>query len=82
MSDLTANLTLEQTATILGIEPAAVTRLATGARPKIGSLKIGRVRVFPPAVVEAYIETNTTQAAPPNPWGLTDSAAKRLRKTG
>jgi hypothetical protein len=81
MSDLSPNLTLEQTAAILGIEAAAVTRLATGARPKIGSLKIGRVRVFPPDVVEAYIETNTTQAAPPNPWGLTDTSARRLRRT-
>lgn len=81
MSDLTPNLTLEQAAHIIGIEPASLTRLATGARPKIGSLKIGRSRVFPPAVIKAFIETNTTLAAPPNPWGLTDASARRLERS-
>ena len=82
MSDLSANLTLEEAAKHLGITPLVLTNLATGVRPKIGSLKIGKTRMFPIAVIELYIEANTTPAAPQNSWGLTDAAFKRLRKTG
>jgi hypothetical protein len=81
MNDLNANLTLEEAAAVLRITPLVLSKLANGSRPKIGSLKIGRTRVFPAAVIETYIEANTTPAAPPNPWGFTDASAKRLRRT-
>jgi hypothetical protein len=82
VSDLAPNLTLEQAAAILGITPLVLSKLANGARPKIGSLKIGRTRVFPPAVIRAFIEDNTIPAAPANPWGLTDASLRRIRRSG
>lgn len=87
MSDLEANLSVEEAAAILfgstdEDAPKKLTRLATGPRPRIGSLVIGRTRVYPPQVIADFIESNTIPAAKPNPWGLTDSSARRVRKAG
>jgi hypothetical protein len=83
MSDLDAILTLEEAAAYLHCSPLVLNRLASGARPKIASLKTGGApRTFPESAIAEYIEANTTPAAPQNSWGLTDAAFKRLRKTG
>ena len=74
--------TADEAADILRITTTKLIRLSTGNTPKIAFIKEGRDRTFPESAIEAYIETNTTRAAPPNPWGLTDAAARRLRKTG
>jgi hypothetical protein len=81
MNDLTPVLSHAEAAAHLKITEAQLTTLATGPRPKIGSLKLGRVRVFPVTVLEEFIEAATIPAAKPNPWGLTDSSARRVRKS-
>ena len=73
--------TLDEAAAYLKITPAALRRLTTGPAPKIGFLKSGRALTFPRAAVEAYIEAHTVSAAPPNPFGLTDGAMRRVRRT-
>ncbi|HEY8913325.1 hypothetical protein [Lacisediminihabitans sp.] len=81
MNDLTPVLSLAEAAAHLKLTETQLTALATGPRPKIGSLRLGRVRVFPLTVIEEFIEAATTHAAKPNPWGLTDSSARRVRKS-
>ena len=81
MSVLEEVNTLDEAAAYLKITPAALRRLATGPSPKIGSLKQGRALTFPRAVIEAYIEAHTINAAPANPFGLTDAAMRRVRRT-
>jgi hypothetical protein len=71
---------LQEAAKYLRITPKQLTNLATGPRPRIGSLLIGRVRVFPRSVIETFITGAVTQAAAPNPWGLTDGAHRNLQK--
>lgn len=81
MSALEDVNTLEEAAAYLKIDPAALRRLATGPKPKIGSLKQGRALTFPREVIEAYIEEHTVKAAPGNPFGLTDASLRRVRRS-
>ena len=81
MSALEEVNTLEEAAAFLKITPAALRRLTTGPSPKIGFLKSGRALTFPRAAVEAYVEAHTVNAAPPNPFGLTDASLRRVRRT-
>lgn len=69
---------LDQTAAYLKVTPKVLGNMARAR--KIGSLKQGMVRVFPRAVIEAYVEANTIPATPPNPHGLTDAALRRVTK--
>lgn len=81
MSDLEPVLSLSEAAAHLHITEAQLKRLSQGAAPKIGSLKQGRILVYPVSAVQAYIDTHTTQPAPPNPFGLTDASLKRVRRS-
>jgi hypothetical protein len=72
---------VDEAADILRIKPDALRRLTTGPAPKIGFLKTGRKLTFPESVIEAYIEAHKINAAPPNPFGLTDGAMRRVRRT-
>lgn len=80
MTDLPDIATLDEAAEFLRIERRTLLRLASGPKPKIGSLRQGRRLTFPRAVIEAYVEANTTRAAPPNPFGLTDASLRRIRE--
>lgn len=71
--------TVREPAAFLRITPEALRRLTIGPAPKIGFLKSGRALTFPRAAVEAYIEAQTVNAAPANPFGLTDGAMRRVR---
>ncbi|WP_166788709.1 helix-turn-helix domain-containing protein [Cryobacterium sp. HLT2-28] len=77
MSELDDINTIEQTAEYLKIETTKLRRLVN--QKKIAFLKQGHVLTFPRAAVEAYVESNTTAAIPPNTWGLTDASARRIR---
>lgn len=68
---------LDEAAAYLRVPPSALARLARAG--KIGSLKTGKTRTFPRECLEAYVAENTTPATPPNPHGLTDRAAARIR---
>ena len=81
MNDLTPVLSLAEAAAHLRLTEKQLNTLATGPRPKIGSLVLGRVRVFPMTVIEEFIEAATVPAAKPNPWGMTDATAKRVRRS-
>lgn len=72
--------TLNEAAAYLKVSPKALANLARAG--KIGSLKQGRERTFPRAVIDAYVTANTVEATPPNPHGLTDAALSRVRKGG
>jgi hypothetical protein len=81
MTNLTPILSLAEAAAHLKLTEHQLTRLATGPRPKIGSLVLGRVRVFPLNVIEEFVVAATTPAAPPNPWGLTDASLRRVQRS-
>jgi hypothetical protein len=81
MTDLTPVLSLAEAAEHLRITEKQLTNLATGPRPKIGSLLLGRTRVFPVTVIEEFKDAMTIPAAKPNPWGMTDATAKSVRRS-
>jgi len=72
---------LETTAAYLKITQAKLASLASGPTPRIASIKEGRVRTFPRAAIDAYVETNTTKVVAAPPFGLTERSAKRVRRS-
>ena len=54
--------------------------LALARRGKIGALKQGQAWTFPAEAIEAYVESNTRNALPANPHGLTDSSLRRVKR--
>ena len=74
-------LTIEEAAEYLRINVARLTRISTGPRPKVASIKEGNSRTYRLASLEAYVEANETAAAPANPWGMNDASARRVRRT-
>lgn len=69
--------TLEEAAAYLRLTPRKLRELARSKR--IGSLKEGRSWLFTREVITTYLKGNTQEQAAPNPWGLTDASARRLR---
>jgi excisionase family DNA binding protein len=70
-------LTLDDAAVYLKIKPTVLARMTRDG--SIGSLKIGRVTVFPRAVLEDYVRVHTTPATT-NPWGLTPGALRNVER--
>ena len=73
-------LTLEEAAQYLRIEVPRLVRISTGPRPKVASIKEGNSRTYRLSALEAYLEAHETPAAPPNPWGMSDATARRMRR--
>jgi excisionase family DNA binding protein len=69
--------TLEETAEYLKIKPEKLRRLVNQKR--IACLKQGNCLTFPRAAILAYVKAHTIAATPPNPHGLTDASARRIR---
>lgn len=78
MSDLEDINTLEQTAEYLKLTEYQVKQLVSNG--KIGSMKVGRARLFPKASIEAFVKANTTEPTPPPPHGLTPRAWQNLQR--
>lgn len=55
------------------------TLVGLARRREIGYLKSGRQLTFPREALEAYVESHKMPAVVGNPYGLTESAARRLR---
>ena len=68
---------LETTAKYLKLPETVL--LSMARRQVIGSLKQGRTRTFPREAIAAYAKAHTTEALPSNPFGLTNTSARRLR---
>ena len=72
--------TLEEAAEYLRIDVPRLLRISTGPRPKVASIKEGNSRTYRLSALEAYLEAHETPAAPPNPWGMSDATARRMRR--
>jgi len=75
-----AVFTLEEAAEYLRIDVPRLLRISTGPRPKVASIKEGNSRTYRLSALEAYLEAHETPAAPPNPWGMSDASARRVRR--
>lgn len=80
MSELEEVFTLEETAAKLKTEPKTLESLTRGLTPKIGFLRTGRVKTFPASAIQAYIDAYKVDAAPPNPYGVSDGALRNLNR--
>ena len=76
-----AVFTLEEAAGYLRIDVPRLLRISTGPRPKVASIKEGNSRTYRLSALEAYLEAHETPAAPPNPWGMSDVTARRMRRS-
>lgn len=69
--------TVEQAAAYLKVTPPTVRGLAS--KKRIGHLKTGRVLTFTREALEEYVRLHQVAPVAPNPFGLTDASARRLR---
>lgn len=77
MSDLPDVNSLEETAEYLRVGVPQLRGLVR--RKQIGFLQTGRVITFTRDDITAYIESHRTAPVIANPFGLTESSARRLR---
>ena len=75
-----AVFTLKEGAEYLRIDFARLRRISTGPRPKVASILEGNSRTYRLSALEAYLEAHESPAAPPNPWGMSDATARRVRR--
>ena len=75
-----AVFTLKEAAEYFRIDVARLRRISTGPRPKIASINEGNSRTYRLSALEADLEAHESPAPPPNPWGMSDATARRVRR--